>query len=635
MNLFNYATEWDTLQSIVIVYAAVMLFLGLVATGIKIAINKADSDKRVDAMKSILWVVLGAIVVINAMAFAGILTRDLHQTVETVGHPVENTTMSGGESFEYDPSDEGLIVSALLDAGGLFVDTAISIRDSIVGEELSLMEYLFDNTNPLVNMRVPGSGSDLYAVMVGYSFIIYMYGFINIGVTLMKSPISSQARIEAAEQGRLLISASIMTILAIPTFQLLCIVTDDLLSIVNGGIGDIGSSAINGFNRDTAGLTGIIAQMYMAYLEFKIWLIFMSRAVVINVFYVLTPLAFAIYGANRNFETTAAWFNVMIKFIFLPFYYALILLVITMILNQMPNGDNPVVIIVLYGTVFSVANMIKTMFQLNSIGGRMQQDANTGGAGLMMGAGMVMMATMRGGKRGGGVVNAAKNITSKSSGNISKGASTLSNALKNTSIGSKVANSSSVQKMTDQLGKIKSGASNVMSHVANSTEAQVIKGAGQVVAGTLGSKPVSAATAIALGATAGAVGGIMGGPGVGIAAAAGVGKGVSGGLGRVGSVGIKSNVAQSTNQVGNQMQGYNATPTNPVQVAQTNPIQTQQGSHIGQARSQGGSAYRQAGTQRKSPYVSGGGHNGNHRRNAGPISRPMSNSDQKISNRNR
>lgn len=619
MNIFNYSTEWDTLQSIALVYGAVMLFFGVTATGIKLYIFRSDNEKRVESMKTLLWVVLGAIIIINAMAFAGLITNGLHETVETVGHPTENTSMSGGSEFEYDPAGEGLIVTALLDAGALFVDTAISIRDSILGEELSLMEYLFDNTNPLVNMRIPGSSMSLYASMVAYSFIIYMYGFINVGASLLKSPLSSQARTDAAEQARLLIYATIMTILAIPTYQLLCIVTDDLLTIVNSSVGDIGASAISGFNRDTAGLTGIIAQMYMAFLEFKIWLIFMSRAVVINVFYVLTPLAFAIYGANRNFETVSAWFNVMIKFIFLPFYYAVILLVITMILEQMPNGNNPVIIIIMYGTVFSVANMLKTMFQLNSIGGRMQQDANTGGAGLLMGAGMVMMATMKGGKKGGGIVNAAKSITGKSSGNIRTGASTISNALRNTAIGSKVANSRAVATMTDRLGKVASGASNVMSHVANSPQAQVLKGAGQMTAGVLGSKPVRAAALLALGGSAGAVAGIMGGPGAGIAAAAGVGRVVSGSLGGLQNIGKKPAEAKSNME----------SSSNPGKSIQSSPFKNQQANSMGQT----GTGDRMA---RGSSTPSRSSASGNQpSRAARPQSRPMSTSDHKYSNRNR
>jgi hypothetical protein len=510
-------TSKNQINNVFAIYAAVMIFVSIITVSIKIFMNKTNSEKRVEAMKGLLFVVLGVAIVSSGVFITQLVTTNLDNVMVDTAHP-EGTNVIYSEDFAQSTSDPGWLMGTIIDMGQGFVNIVDDIRTSIIGEDLSLMEMILQgSTNPLMNMNVwlDGTGITYYALTTSFAFLILLYGVLRIGILTIKGAVNDTVRTEAKEQATLLIECLLLMIMLPTIVDLILDLTGTVLDGISNYTYNLGSSSFATFDGAAAGLVGITVQLYIMYLETKLWVILLLRMVLINVFYIFAPIAIALSGANKSFTSTTMWFNVMLKYLLLPVYYGFAIMIISKLRYVLPNGENPIVLIILLGSMFSIVNILQTLVQMRSVGGGGSGgNLNAGGAGMIAGAAMAMTAVMRMGKGNGGSPPSVSQGGGGSNTSTKAGFKQIGKALSNSKGGKAVSNNSKVQSAVAKIGQASARVASVASNASNSFGGQMAGGAFKVGKAVATSAPVRGVAGAAVGVGAAV---ITGNGGVGAA----------------------------------------------------------------------------------------------------------------------
>jgi hypothetical protein len=111
-----------------------------------------------------------------------------------------------------------------------------------------------------------------------------------------------------------------------------------------------------------------IAKIYIAYLEFKVYVLMLYRMFIINAFFITVPITVYLWGVSDNFESMTLWINTLLSNIFSPIFYSLTFVVGSLVLRSLENGDNPIVMIIISSLCLKIGDELKKITQWKSSG---------------------------------------------------------------------------------------------------------------------------------------------------------------------------------------------------------------------------------------------------------------------------
>ncbi|QUI25904.1 hypothetical protein HZI73_26185 (plasmid) [Vallitalea pronyensis] len=433
---------FNDIEKLAKLFAYIMSFLSIISIGVLIMINRKDPEKRKKAIQGLFYVCIAAFVITSAYYITNNINGLIGKFANDINHNFSGGSTGGITAPTTDIKigfGEGILIGIIE-----FAVTSFRVmREWILGADISIQNVLFNiEENPLVNLNVPlknGTTVNLFNLILVSSAVFIYIMVVRTGHSIINFATDER---KGAEVREYLLSWGliIIYIASAPAFvYVMLALSNYLLGLINQIDFNNSYAAVYDMDARDYGVGVSIAKLYMIYLEFKLWTIMIFRKIVLNGFYALAPIAL-IVGQLKEFNASNVWLNIIIKFAVYPFYYAFAFVISTVVLNGMPNGDNPIVIIIVYGMIFKLVDIIITVFTVHKV----QENArnNTPGGATMMGmvayaiTTFVRMNNSKGGKTFNGTSNATSstqnNTTTTGSKVFSAITSYASNAVKNT-----------------------------------------------------------------------------------------------------------------------------------------------------------------------------------------------------------
>lgn len=458
----RYFLLWGAVTSLLVITYLIMRFL----------LSNDERDRSV-LMKGVWKIIIGAIAMTSFLTlYQGFATWTLKEAEKSSVVFDSNTTSE--INFIVEDDEDGNKVIGFFENGfysvlDMLMGFLIDVRETLYGgREISIQSIVFEDSKDIVYNLNVREGKSLYKLMTDFGLIPLLIGFLSIGLYVVLGAADDSYDQYARQQAARFAQA--MILMALSPFMIKFVegIVSTALDLLNVAAFGVNTEEI--FNIENNGIEAYIARLYMFYLEFKIFVSFLIRAVVVNAAYVMAPISIGFWAANKEFVSLSAWINVMLKYLLLPIYYAVAYIIATSILVVMPYGDNIFVIIIILGTIPSTANILQSLIMIKA-GGSHAPNASSSGAGIaaVAGAGLASMGTLMGGKSG---ASAAAKTTTKALSSASKsssmkqGASQIKSAFKSfagTNIGKTLSNSKAgnmAQSISQYGGKGMSYASN-------------------------------------------------------------------------------------------------------------------------------------------------------------------------------
>lgn len=376
---------------------SVMVFFAVNVIGFYIIFYRRDEQKRTRAIKG-LPVLIGVVILFTfayqiTMSLSGLMLNVSDQT----DHPLSSDIT---DAYELEPMDGslGFVEKLIIDGVDLIVDSMIYVREVVLGESIDIKTIIFGaKANPLVSLDVPlkGGGSlNLYSMVMSIASVVILFMVIKTAFTALRFAYDEHEGKELRASLLRWINVPVMIGVA-PLFYIAFVsIVGEVLRVFSGL--DFTGSYVDIFGLDARdyGLGISAAKLYMLFIEFKLWVIMFSREIILNALYIMIPLSIALSAHPKEFDSLNVLLNLMMKFLFMPFTYGLAYIVVMMVMGQLPNGNNPIVIIIGMGMIFSVADIFIVFLAVRQ-GVHPNRVGGISGQSVLAGAAMTAMAFSR------------------------------------------------------------------------------------------------------------------------------------------------------------------------------------------------------------------------------------------------
>ncbi len=386
----------DLISEPVLILFTSFLYIAINAIGIYLILYRKDEVKRARLLKGIP-IAIGASVIIGfsfriTTALSDLMTG-LYKTAsgsEAVAHELDTLRPMAG--------DVGFTERLISGIVGYLVESVLYLREIILGNDISISEIIFSaKTNPLIAMRVPLTGGgfiNLYELMMAIASIIILLLVIRTGFMALKLSYDETQGSYVRENLERWISVPVLIAIAPIFIVAFTGIVGELLSLF--ALMDFSGSYADIYGLETSdyGLGVAIAQLYMLYVEFKLYIIMLSRDFILNALYLIAPVAIALTGHPKEFTAFNSLLGTLIKFLFLPFIYGLAYTIVMVVLSTHPKGNNPIMMIIGLGFIFTIADIFILILAVKQ--SSQASKAGDGGASRMIaGAAMTTMAIAR------------------------------------------------------------------------------------------------------------------------------------------------------------------------------------------------------------------------------------------------
>lgn len=528
------------LDDVTNIIGAVIGAIIIITIGAYLILFRADEKVRSKVIKNIVYPIAAFTVLALATQITGVIYNlmvSLSDTVSVTGTGVTPETLP----LEPLSGSLGFIEKMVYSVADMILDGILFLREMIFGPGMNIQDIIFNaDPNPLVSMEVSLSGGgtvNLYKHVMTFSAFIIFLMVVRTAYQLLYASVDDRKGSELRESIYRWIKIPVLVMVAPLFFLALSKAVGFSLALLNDVAFSPSYVDIYGLESKDYGFGIVIAKYYMLFIEFKMWTMMFYRKVVINVLYVITPLAIVLSGHPDEFDSFNIVLSTTVKFLFYPFYYGLAYFMVMLVLQSMAIGSNYVVVIIGLGFIFKVVDIIILVFTIK----KQAHMDNTGGLGNsagLLGASVVAATALS---------RNARMSSSARTGGTSIASSVVGGATGSTA-----------------MSGMKSMARSATSTIAKSISGNIGQSKGMAMAGKIGSMaakgamytaPKAARTAAAVGAGA-LVTAMTGNVGAGVMAGSGMhsmAKGISGNIsqGRANIANRNEGVAEASRQVSN------------------------------------------------------------------------------------
>jgi len=429
-----------------------IFFIILITLGVLAYFDKTEGHRE-KFIKSIVILVVAAFVISSAV----IISLTFHEVIEryavvgdvSVGEVAQITIEKFGRTV-------GFWERAVYNILDMFAESAIWIRDFIVGQNGGIRQILNKYaSNPLVsfNVEYDGGNINLYnLLLISASFLLFIM-VVNSGYKLAKFSYQSNNREDVIKAFQKWFYVLLFMLIIPATFITTIKVMDTMMNILNK-INDSYVLSTDTLTVETYGPLAPIAKIYIAYLEFKVFVLMLYRKFIINAFYLTVPVTVYLWGISDNFESLTLWTNTLLMNIFSPIFYSLSFVIGSLVLRSLENGENPIIMIIISSLCLKVGDELKKIVQWKNSGSVLGGSSDVNGISRTIFTGAMIAKTLHSLASKKAVNNLSSSSTNNPINNSNANTSSINSAInpKNTS---NLQSNSSVSNDANILGKSK------------------------------------------------------------------------------------------------------------------------------------------------------------------------------------
>ena len=340
---------------------ASVFFITLITLGTLAYFDKKEGHRE-KFIKSIIILIVAAFVISCAVT----ISLTIHKVIEsqaTIGDISAGTIVQ----ITIDEFDRtiGFWERAVYNILDLFAESAIWIRDFIIGQSGGIRQILNKYaSNPLVSFNVTydnGSVNLYNLILISASFLLFIM-VINSGYKLAKFSYDSNTREDVIKSFTKWFYVLLLMMIISATFITATKVMDVGMNILNK-INNNYVISTDTLTVEAYGPLAPIAKIYIAYLEFKVYVLMLYRKFIINAFYLTIPITVYLWGISDNFDSLTTWTNTLLLNIFSPIFYSLAFVIGSLILRSLENGENPIIMIIISSLCLKVGDELKKIVQ--------------------------------------------------------------------------------------------------------------------------------------------------------------------------------------------------------------------------------------------------------------------------------
>lgn len=373
--------------------AVLVAFLNIIVLGAYIIIHRKNPEKRARTINGLL--IIGVVMFMALMASS--LSSNFHES--TVNLTKESMSDMSASNLHMDESDMsnmkkiemGYIERTAIDMLNIFVNSLKSLRTYLLGEDISLSEILLEaDPLPIVDMKIEindrGSTIDLYVLVVQFAMTfasIYIYKTAFHG---MKMAYDENEETIYREQMLKWFYGIILVAFIPPVLTAFGNLLNQSFIPFRAIKSAISYNEIFMMGTEYFGVVVPMAQLYIMYIEFKMWFLLITRIVFINGMYVGLPVAIVLWMISSKFKGMEVMISTLLRFLFMPVMYMLSLAVTSLVIKAI-GADNVFVVIAVLSTIYTLAERFLESFHI------MPNLRDSSGAitSIMAGAAMSMM----------------------------------------------------------------------------------------------------------------------------------------------------------------------------------------------------------------------------------------------------
>jgi len=341
----------EILLSMIKIFAAAIIFLSVIAVGIRMmATDKAPLEK-LDAMYSITYIFIGAIILGNVLLLSALILKNTN-TLKNKFNDIYITSIEENMNIEYDTfavvdvkdsEDEDLadkladglrmiekiFLYPLIGFIDMIADAGIAVKNLFFQREVTLNRLIFLNPTDKslgISPYEPFTKREWITMLKTYLFMSILASpllFVMIGKTgfeyvIYASSPQKRAVLKGAIYKWLL---AVFLIAAFPTLFLYALSFFNAL-VKMFPVADVNMQFHKMINTNNA-LGDAIARLMFISIEFKIVLVFIVRKIMLIALFIIAPLACMMLGLDNEGKSFKLWWNELMQNLSMQFFYAL------------------------------------------------------------------------------------------------------------------------------------------------------------------------------------------------------------------------------------------------------------------------------------------------------------------------
>lgn len=385
-------------QTIIIGLAVIFFIVFMLNIVLKLQSN--DTEKRANAYKAIIPLVLGFFIMAGSVVISGAL-KSTAESLKYTQSEVENDAEELPE--EQIVVDEGNFLVKLIGNGLIgIVDTAIDVANNVLGiEDFDQLFYAQDTKedgSQTTNALAPFSDNEWKAIQTvyrGFFIVATSIFFIMVAMTgfsMMKSSSQMNPREDAYKD--LERWFFVLVILAVGPLAVRAML--EILNSMSGTLYNITETVRPGALKFTSKemttgnfvLTGLL-KLYYAYILFKINILFIIRKIMLTLLIPIMPIYAVVLGIKKDTSAFDIYLGELVSNILTGFVYSLVFMLIVLLTNFGTPQGGLIVDLIILTVAFEIAKVIRNSFQnIFTRAGGMDEERMAGGfakTGLMAG----------------------------------------------------------------------------------------------------------------------------------------------------------------------------------------------------------------------------------------------------------
>lgn len=331
---------------------ATLFFIVVIVLSIKNLFDRKQGSRE-KYIKSLMIILIAGFIVLCA----GSIANKIYSSIE--GYTITDNYNNNNNNSEIDKFDGEMSwgVTIIIGLFDLLANCAIWLRNSIIGQNSNIREILNDNhTLVSLNVNYGNTTVNLYNIILTTASFLLFLMVLNSAYKLAKSTYDDR---EDAINSFGKWFKVILIMMIIPATMVTGLrVFNEVMSILNYINADCVLNT-GDLTIDTYGPAAPLAKIYMAYIEFKVYVIMIYRKFIINAFFMTLPIPVYLWGISDGFESLKTWISTLLVNIFSPIFYTLSIVLGTIILKSMPNGNNPINVIIILTLSLKVGDGLK------------------------------------------------------------------------------------------------------------------------------------------------------------------------------------------------------------------------------------------------------------------------------------
>lgn len=415
----------EVVKTVILLIAGIGFLIQTIVLGANLITKRNDPNKRVEVLKGIFYLAIGAFIIANLTLFAGgyksIIKSQKNKIESSSNESTEIETPSIIEDqndSKNKPSFIEIIISDLLD---FIVDQLKNIKEKVL--KIDMKKLIFNKDNVLINFNVKlksGTTINLYTFLLFIMGDIFLIMIAQLGIKYIYFANSVNQRVQIKDDIIRYAYVLFFIIFAPLVFKGILNINDFLVGRLELIQNSAGYDAVWNLKTEKHGILAPIAKFFMLKPEFQIWIIFIIRTIMLNVLYVFTPIAVVFWGLNKNAMAIKVWMGELITNALLPFFYSLTFIIVTLLIKRAPIFKNVLAIVVLFNVMFKIASMLRNSLQglIARLGGLNEEGAAMGIAGSIRNIATASGISSFAGRGGG---SAFENNTSNTNNNGNSG----------------------------------------------------------------------------------------------------------------------------------------------------------------------------------------------------------------------